>query len=96
MEFGVVHFFACGTKEQYEASIGAVHPSRDTLPKGQTYHFAGQTDGGWVVVAIFDSKENWESFRDGTLMPAMQKGISGGFTAPPQERAFPVDNELTA
>ncbi len=25
--FGVVHFFAGGTKDQYEASIAAVHPA---------------------------------------------------------------------
>ena len=25
-------------------------------------------------------------------MPAMQAGLDGGFTAPPQETAFPVQN----
>jgi len=38
-----------------------------------------------LIVAIHDSKESWENFRDGTLMPRMQAGIEGGFAAPPQE-----------
>jgi hypothetical protein len=32
MSFGVVHHFAGGTKDQYEASIAAVHPGNGTLP----------------------------------------------------------------
>jgi hypothetical protein len=92
MAFAVVHFFAGGTKEQYEASIGAVHPDRKTLPEGQIYHAAGPSEGGWTVVAIHDSKAGWERFRDNTLMPALKEGVEGGFTAPPQEQAFEVYN----
>ncbi|MBC5824387.1 MAG: hypothetical protein GIW99_12115 [Candidatus Eremiobacteraeota bacterium] len=94
MAYGVVHHFPNGTKEQYEASITAVHPSRDSLPKGQIFHAAGASAGGWTVVAIHESKESWERFCDDILMPRMQQGIKGGFTAPPQETAFEVDNLL--
>jgi hypothetical protein len=95
MAYGVVHHFAGGTKDQYEASIAAVHPSRDSLPEGQIYHAAGPSDGGWTIIAIHDSRESWEKFRDGTLMPRMQAGIEGGFTAPPQETGFEVHNLLS-
>ncbi len=90
MAKGVVHHFSNGTKEQYEASITAVHPSRDSLPKGQIFDAAG----GWTIVAIHESKESWERFRDDILMPRMQQGIKGGFAGPPQETAFEVDNLL--
>jgi hypothetical protein len=93
MKYGVVHHFPGGTREQYEASIGAVHPSRNTLPKGQIFHVAGPSAGGWTIVAIHDSKQSWEQFRDGILMPRMQQGIKGGFTTPPQETTFEVQNE---
>ena len=33
MAYGVVHQFPGGTKEQYEASITAVHPSGGGLPE---------------------------------------------------------------
>lgn len=93
MAYGIVHFFAGGTKEQYEASIRAVHPDRNTLPAGQIYHAAGPSEGGWTIVAICESKASWEKFRDNTLIPALSKGVPGGFTAPPQEQAFEVYNE---
>jgi hypothetical protein len=95
MAYGVVHHFPGGTKDQYEASIAAVHPSRDSLPEGQIYHAAGPSDGGWTIIAIHDSRASWEKFRDGTLMPRMQQGIEGGFTSPPQETGFEVHNLLS-
>ena len=92
MAYGIVHYFPGGTKEQYEASIAAVHPSRESLPKGQIFHAAGPSAGGWTIVAVHDSKESWEQFRDDILMPRMQQGIKGGLTPPPQETAFDVHN----
>jgi hypothetical protein len=85
MAFGIVHHFPGGTKEQYEASVGAVHPSDGSLPEGQLFHAAGASAGGWTILAVHESKASWEKFRDGILMPRMQAGIQGGFTTPPQE-----------
>ncbi len=96
MSYGVVHTFANGTKEQYDASIAAVHPSDGGLPAGQVFHAAGPSADGWTIVAIHDSQESWENFRDSVLMPAMAAGIEGGFTAPPDERTFSVQTQATA
>jgi len=92
MAYAVVHHFPGGTKEQYEASIAAVHPGKGVLPKGQIFHAAGPSAGGWTIVAVHDFKESWEQFRDSILMPRMQKGIPGGFATPPQETVFDVHN----
>jgi hypothetical protein len=92
MAYAIVHHFPGGTKEQYEASIAAVHPSRGALPKGQIFHAAGPSPGGWTIVAVHESKESWERFRDSILMPRMKQGIAGGFASPPQETGFAVDN----
>ena len=83
--YGVVHFFAGGTKDQYEASIAAVHPGEGRLPEGQIFHAAGASAGGWTIMAVHESKESWEKFRDGILYPRMQQGIEGGFASPPEE-----------
>jgi hypothetical protein len=96
MAYGVVHQFAGGTEEQYQASIAAVHPSDGSLPEGQVFHVAGPSADGWTIVAIHVSKESWEQFRDGTLMPRMQAGIDGGFAAPPKETTFEVHNQVSA
>lgn len=91
MAYAIVHHFPGGTKEQYAASLAAVHPAGG-LPEGQIFHAAGPSEGGWTITAVHDTQESWERFRDSTLMPAMQAGIDGGFQAPPQETAFPVEN----
>ena len=88
--FGVVHFFPGGTKDQYEASIAAVHPGDGRLPDGQIFHVGGPSAGGWTIMAVHDTKESWELFRDTTLLPRMQRGIEGGFATPPEETAIDV------
>src|SRR5262245_66430110 len=92
MTYAIVHHFPGGTKDQYEKSIAAVHPSRDSLPVGQIFHAAGPSAGGWTIMAVHDSKESWERFRDQILMPRMKQGIEDGLIGPPQETAFEVHN----
>jgi hypothetical protein len=96
VSYGVVHQFPGGTEEQYKASVAAVHPSDGSLPEGQVLHVAGPSGDGWMIVAIHDSKQSWEQFRAGTLMPRMQAGIDGGFAAPPQETTFEVHEQVSA
>ena len=92
MKYGIVHYYPGGTKEQYDAALEAVHVSKDNLPEGQLFHAAGQSADGFTVIAIHDSRESWERFRDTILMPRLNEGISGGFTTPPQETTFEVHN----
>ena len=95
MAYGIVHHFANGTKDQYDASIAAVHPGPGQLPDGQVFHATGPGDGGgWTIIAVHESKESWERFRDGILMPTLGRGIEGGFTSTPQELTFEVDTRM--
>jgi len=95
MSHAVVHHFPGGTKEQYEASLAAVHPDKGRgLPKGQIFHAAGPSKGGWTVVAVHETKESWERFRNEVLMPKLQAGVKGGFTSPPQETVFEVHKQM--
>jgi hypothetical protein len=90
MAYAIVHHFPGGTKENYEASLAAVHPGPGQLPAGQIFHAAGSVPGGWTIVAVHESKESWEKFRDGVLLPKLQAGIDGGFPTPPEETAIDV------
>ena len=94
MAFAITHHFPGGTKDQYEASIAAVHGSRDTLPPGQIFHAAGASNGGWTIFAIHDSKASWEKFRDDTLLPKLHAGIEGGFATPPEETEIEIAHIL--
>jgi hypothetical protein len=96
MTYGVVHQFKGGTKEQYEATIAAVHPADGSLPAGQTFHAAGPSAEGWTIVATHESQASWEDFRDSTLTPRLKQGIEGGFTAPPEETGFEIVTEARA
>jgi hypothetical protein len=95
MAFGIVHTFAGGTQQQYEASIRAVHPPGGGLPEGQVFHAAGPSDGGWTIMAVHDSRESWEKFRDTVLLPRMGEGIAGGLPAPPESIEFEVYNQAS-
>jgi hypothetical protein len=92
LSYGIVHTFAGGTAEQYAAALRAVHPADGSLPDGQIFHAAGPSAGGWTIVAIHDSQESWERFRDSILMPKLAAGIEGGLEGPPEETAFDVEN----
>jgi hypothetical protein len=96
MSYGVIHQFKGGTRQQYEASVAAVHPSDGTLPAGQIYHAAGPSADGWTIFAVHNSRANWEDFRDSILMPRMQQGIKGGFAGPPEETGFEIVTEIDA
>jgi hypothetical protein len=92
MAIAIIHFFPGGTKKQYDAALAVVHPSRTQLPKGQLYHAAGASPGGFTIIAVHDSKESWEAFRDNVLRPKLAAGIPGGFTTEPKETVFELDN----
>ena len=96
MAYGVFHFFPGGTKQQYEASIAAVHPGPDQLPDGQTFHAAGPSADGWTIMAVHESEESWVRFRDDILTPAMQEGIDGGFSTPPEETTMDLYKVMPA
>ena len=53
MAYAVVHHFPGGTKENYEASLAAVHPGPDKLPDGQILHIAG---GNVTYLRFFGGK----------------------------------------
>lgn len=57
------------------------------------YFSAGASDGGWTIIAIHDSEESWEDFRDEILMPRLARGIPVGFKTPPQERTFEIQTQ---
>jgi hypothetical protein len=83
----MTHFWPGGTMEQYRTTVGVVHPT-DGLPPGQIYHAAGPTEGGVLITAVWNSKDDADSFVSGTLLPSLP--IEGGLPGPPEERTAEV------
>ena len=92
MAYIITHFWPGATEQQYFKEIAAVHP-KDGLPKGQIYHAAGPSDGGVLIVAIWDSKESCDRFVADVLMPHVSE--PGGLSGEPQERSAETFNLLT-
>ncbi len=90
MGYGIVHHFKGGTREQFEAVSNKVDPADGSLVAGELFEASGSSADGWVVMAIFESREAWETFRDGTLLPGLAEVGSSGFSAPPEEISFDV------
>jgi hypothetical protein len=93
MNYGITHYFPGGTKENYDAVMAAMNTVRGrAIPEGQIFHAAGPAPGGWMIVAIHDSRQSWDLFWADVALPAFKKGIPGGFTSVPTETTFDVES----
>jgi selenophosphate synthase len=93
MAYLQTHFWPGATEEQYNKTVAVVHPG-GALPEGQIYHAAGPTEGGMLIAAVWESKEQSDDFVQNTLLAAMP--IEGGVEGQPQERAAGVINLQSA
>jgi hypothetical protein len=93
MTYLITHFFEGGTQEQYDAIVAEAHSADGSLPDGQLHHFAGPTDGGFLVVALWETKEQNDEFQQ-KLFPIIDALENP--PPPPEERTARVTNQLSA
>ncbi len=91
MSIVVVAEFEGGNEEIYEALSEKVIPGGQ-LPDGQKVHIAGPVEGGWRVITVWDSEEQFQQFRNERLLPALQESGQG----PPKTQPNPVHRIITA
>jgi hypothetical protein len=92
MTYLLTHFWPGGTEEQYRTMLAVVRPP-DGLPDGQISHAAGPTEGGYLIAALWDSKESSDRFVSEVLLASMP--VEGGYESQPDERAAEVSNYQT-
>jgi hypothetical protein len=90
----VVNEMRGGEQAFYEQVTSRVMPGNQ-LPDGCLDHIAGPTDGGWRVITVWDSDEQFERFRNETLIPAMQEA-GAGESVSPSIQTNPVFRHMTA
>jgi hypothetical protein len=78
------------TAEHYDAVMEQLRESGGELGEGQTFHTAGPTDGGWMVVDVWNSRDDFDRFMQGRLGEAIQ----AAGVPEPQIREIPVHNEV--
>jgi hypothetical protein len=58
--------------DMYEAVSGKVMPG-DELPAGCALHIAGPVEDGWRVITVWESREDFDRFREEKLLPAIRE-----------------------
>ncbi len=70
---------------QFDEILAALDEAGQAAPDGRLFHVASPTDGGWLVLDVWESQEKLGAFA-GVLMPI----IAGLGVEPPQPRVAPV------
>ena len=78
-----------GTIEQYDSVVRQLEEGGGHLGEGQTFHVSGPTDDGFMVVDVWNSREDFDRFIQGRLGEAIQ----AAGVPEPQVREIPVHNE---
>ena len=75
-----------GGNEQFYEQLTAKLFQDGQLPEGWLVHLAGPTPGGWRVINVVPSQEQFEVFAREQLIPAVQQAEN----VTPQLTFFPV------
>jgi hypothetical protein len=89
MTVGLRLKFKGGTQEQYDA----VHSHMgidENPPAGLVFHSAGPIDDGWGVIDFWESRDAFDRFTQGRLVPALGELGERAMPAPPEIKEFPV------
>jgi hypothetical protein len=86
--------FPEGVGTQMYDGVQAEMGIQDDPPAGLIFHWAGELDGKWTVMDVWESREAYDSFREGRLFPAIAKvsGMEPGSGPMPTVTEFPVHN----
>ena len=67
----------------------------EQLPEGCLVHIASPASGGFRVITVWESEDQYRQFREEKLIPAMQE-VSGGNADGPDAEVQPVHKHITA
>ena len=79
------------TWSDYESVTQALGVDSDP-PDGLIVHAAGEVDGKWPSVDVWESEADYNRFREGRLMPAVTQAMGEEVVAagPPPQESFEV------
>ena len=76
MAVGVLMNFPGGSNDAYDRVIEKMGLSDGTPPEGAQFHVAGEIDGGFRVVDVWDSAEQFQRFADEQIGPIRKRSGS--------------------
>ena len=81
MAIVVVNEIEGGDQGFYDSVNPKVMPD-GKLPSGCQVHIAGPVENGWRVITVWNSEEEFQQFRNDTLLPAMREAGGEARIAP--------------
>ena len=91
MAVAVLMNFPGGGSDAYDRVLEKMGLTDGRTPEGAQYHVAGEVDGGFRVVDVWDSAEQFQRFADEQIGPLTAEE---GFP-PPDVSMWEVHNTLT-
>jgi hypothetical protein len=73
MAVAVLLNFSGGTNDAYDRVIEKMGLADGTPPDGATFHVAGEVDGGFRVVDVWESAERFQEFARDQIAPITQE-----------------------
>ena len=84
-----------GGNQEFFDRVSEIAVPGDQLPDGCHVQIAGPIEGGWRVITVWDSEDQFEQFRNDKLIPALRETGAEDRVAPRID-ALPVHRLLTA
>jgi hypothetical protein len=78
-----------GNQEMYDRLHAQMNVDGDP-PEGLILHSGGPIDEGWGVIDFWESREQFDSFQESRLGPAIASLGEDGPDGPPDIKEFPV------
>jgi heme-degrading monooxygenase HmoA len=87
-------FYPGGTEEQYRAVIDEIGPAHSEAP-GRQFLAAGATEGGWLMVMVWESQDDFQRWAAEHVGPAHERVGARGWQSPPEITDFTPYHVLT-
>jgi hypothetical protein len=81
------------TPEIYDA-VNEEARVKEDAPAGMIFHCAGETDGKWQIIDVWESQEHARRFDDERLGPAIEKVIGMRPPASPPGSGYELHNVI--
>jgi hypothetical protein len=91
MAVAVLMNFQGGSKDAYDRVLEKMGLTEGRTPEGAIFHVAGEIDGGFRVVDVWDSAEQFQRFAEEQIAPLTREE---GFPQP-EVSMWEVHNTLT-
>jgi len=79
------------TAETYDA-VNAKMGIEHAPPEGLIMHTAGEVDGQWQIVDVWESEEHAQRFGEDRLGPAIEEVMGGAPPGPPPTTVYELHN----